>query len=480
VPLPPILVPAIRLDGKDPEGEARRAVERARRPWVAGFCLFGGEARAVDALLERVREAAGRPIFVASDMERGAGQQVAGLSSLPDAGLWGSAATVAETEAFGALTAAEARSVGVDVLFAPVLDVRSEPENPIVGNRAFGWDPDLVADHGAAFCRGALSAGALPVGKHYPGHGPTDQDSHDAVPVVRESRRRLLARDLLPFDRVVGEGVCPAVMTAHVAYPALDPSGAIATFSAPILDRVREAAPDPDQVCVITDALLMEGAARDRGEDGAARLALEAGADLLLYPSDPEVVARALERDGPSDAVLARAAGRAAAFLARLHLAAGEARPLPPSARDVPGEVSRRAVGRVWREGARAAWIVVLDDDGLPGRGRVLEEAARRAGVPATVVNLPGGDVPPERLAVREGTAVVLMASIRAWKGASGVSDAGRRAVGALEASAREEGRPLRLVCCGPRPLPGALHVPGTGPDVERALAERLLGGRRA
>src|SRR5262245_4279942 len=146
----PLIVPAIRLD-RDAAAESTKAIERAKAPWVAGFCLFGGEAHAVAALLARVRDAAGRPIFVASDMERGAGQQVEGLRTLPDLAVLGLAGTVADAEGFGAITARDARSVGVDVLFAPVLDVRSEPDNPIVGNRAFGYDPDRVAVLGAAF-----------------------------------------------------------------------------------------------------------------------------------------------------------------------------------------------------------------------------------------------------------------------------------------------------------------------------------------
>src|SRR5262249_20008255 len=161
--------PGVRLDG-DAKAESEKAVARAKLPWVAGFCLFGGEAEEVRGLTARIRNAAGREIFVASDMERGAGQQVAGLRTLPDAAPVGLAGAPSEAEAFGSITARDARSVGVDVLFAPVLDVRSEPSNPIVGNRSLGWDPDRVAAMGAAFCRGAIDGGALPVAKHFPGH----------------------------------------------------------------------------------------------------------------------------------------------------------------------------------------------------------------------------------------------------------------------------------------------------------------------
>jgi beta-glucosidase-like glycosyl hydrolase len=343
----PLLVPGIRLD-RDAKAEEALALRRAARPWVAGFLLFGGEADGVRRLTQRLRDAAGRPVFVASDMERGAGQQVAGLRVLPEAGVFGLAATPEEVEAAGETTARDARSVGVDVLFAPVVDVRSEPRNPIVGNRAFGHDPDRVALLAGAWCRGALRGGAAPTAKHWPGHGATTADSHDAVPQVREPAGRIVPRDVVPFLRVLRESGCPAVMTAHVAYPALDRTGRIATFSPPILKRLRQGIADPDDVAVFTDALLMAGALGAGSETDAARAALEAGCDLLLYPEEPEAVAEGLVRRG-EDRVLRplaeRAVGRVRGLLARIALAgAGRSagrRPRTPRPRS---------------RGARCAW----------------------------------------------------------------------------------------------------------------------------
>lgn len=184
----PLIVPAIRLD-RDAAEEEAKALRRAKEPWLAGFLLFGGRAERVARLTARLRDVAGRPIFVASDMERGAGQQVEGLRTLPDAALVGLAGSPSEAAAFGSITARDARSVGVDVLFAPVLDVRSEPGNPIVGNRSFGWDPDRVAAMGAAFCRGALDGGAIPVAKHYPGTARRRRTATTPSPRSRSPRR---------------------------------------------------------------------------------------------------------------------------------------------------------------------------------------------------------------------------------------------------------------------------------------------------
>ena len=122
----PLLMPGVRLD-RDAGGETKRALERARLPWVMGFCLFGGELEQVASLVRNLEDAAGRELRFASDMERGGGQQVRGLATHPPLGVFGAVADAAEVEAIARAAASQARRAGVDVLFAPVLDVRSEP-----------------------------------------------------------------------------------------------------------------------------------------------------------------------------------------------------------------------------------------------------------------------------------------------------------------------------------------------------------------
>jgi len=474
----PLVVPWIRLD-RDPAAEAEVALRRAKEPWLAGFCLFGGEAEGVRRLTERLRDAAGRPIFVASDMERGAGQQVRGLRVLPDAGVWGVGATPAEVESFGEATARDARSVGVDVLFAPVLDVRSEPSNPIVGNRAFGWDPDRVAELGAAFVRGALAGGCAPTAKHWPGHGATTADSHDAVPVVAESRSRLSERDLWPFEGALLHG-CPAVMTAHVAYPALDASGAIATFSTPIVAEVRAMAKSLGRrLTVFTDALLMAGALGEGGETEAARRSLRAGCDALLIPSDPERLAAELLVDAST--TLAAKAEEAARGIRSLIATIGALGVPPPGSDAHLAGVSARVADRALRlrggQGidplGKGDVLVVVDDDDTPDRGLVLARRGAAAGVEVRVVRMEKGvpQVPVPATVVP--AVVVLMASVRAWKGTSNASQGATDLAASLVR--RAAGR-AQLVALTPRRGAANVHVPGTGPDVEEALADRFFG----
>ncbi len=473
----PLIVPWIRLD-QDARAEEQAALARARQPWLAGFCLFGGEAEQVHRLTARLRHEARRPLFIASDMERGAGQQVRGLRVLPDAGVWGLGASLADAEAFGETTAVDARSVGVDVLFAPVLDVRSEPRNPIVGNRSFGWDPDRVAALGAAFVRGALRGGAAPTAKHWPGHGATLKDSHDAVPVVTDAEERLVARDLVPFAAAF-ESLCPAAMTAHCAYPALDPTGAIATFSRPLVDRLRSLVAENARVTVFTDALLMAGALGDGGETAAARRSLRAGCDALLIPSDPERLAAEL-LEGADAALLAdaeRAAGGIQFLLRVLGRLASASQDGDPVRDAVPAEVAERAVllagGGDARPLGEGDEVLVVDDDDTSDRGLVLEARGARAGVKVHVVRVKRGAPAPAIPGKAKPTTVIVIGSVRAWKGSDNVSTGSLEVVGAalaLDPSAQ-------TIWLSPRPGPAAvLHLPGAGPDVEAALADCLFG----
>ncbi|MHB9061353.1 MAG: beta-N-acetylhexosaminidase [Desulfobacteria bacterium] len=196
-------------------------------------------------------------------------------------------------EAVGAAVAAELRAVGIDMNFAPVLDVDSNPANPVIGDRAFSGDPHTAAALGIAFAKGSLSRGILPAGKHFPGHGDTSADSHDELPVVRAGRKTLLRRELLPFRRAARAGI-PALMTAHVMYPALD-RALPATLSRKILhgllrERLRF------RGAVISDALEMKAIADRYGIGEAAVLAVTAGCDVVLVCRGENEQAEAIDR----------------------------------------------------------------------------------------------------------------------------------------------------------------------------------------
>jgi len=260
---------------------------------VGGVVVFESEVESVPRVLNELQSLAPVPLLVAADLERGLAFRIhRGVVPLPHAMAIGATGSDEAARFAGEVTAREARAVGIHWAFAPVADVNSNPGNPIVNIRSFGEDPERVARLSAAFVRGARDGGLLTTAKHFPGHGDTAVDSHLQLATVTADRDRLRRVELLPFRRDVDAGV-DAVMMGHIAAPALDPSGAPASLSLPIGRVLREEL--GFKGLVVTDALEMQGV-RAAWTGEAAIRAVQAGADFILLPPDPEVAVRALVR----------------------------------------------------------------------------------------------------------------------------------------------------------------------------------------
>ena len=267
----------------------------ARRPF-AGVLLFRrhfGTLERLPALVEELRRlAAPRTILVAMDEEGGFVSQLAPeLPVPPSARVLGRAASETEIERIGAAVGSWLSAAGIDVDFAPVLDVDVESRNPVIGPRSFGRDPGQVARLGEAFLRGLREGGVLACTKHFPGHGGTIVDSHLALPVCDADLATLESRELVPFEATLN--LSPLVMTAHVRYPALDPKWP-ATLSERIVTGLLRGHLGARGV-VVTDAMEMKGVV-DAAHDGEGPLrALAAGCDLLLYGAYTEETAATLD-----------------------------------------------------------------------------------------------------------------------------------------------------------------------------------------
>lgn len=199
----------------------------------------------------------------------------------------------------------------IEVDFAPVLDVDSNPGNPVIGDRAYSDDPGFASACGNAFAVGLLDAGVLPCGKHFPGHGDTDLDSHHDLPVVEADEATLRERELRPFREAVVAGI-PLLMTAHCVYPALHPEPA--TYAAPLVDGLLRGAWGYEGA-VVTDDLGMAGAGGDTPAE-RARSAAAAGCDLFMLCHDPEGAAEiAADMAGWGEEAHSPALGRIAALL---------------------------------------------------------------------------------------------------------------------------------------------------------------------
>jgi beta-N-acetylhexosaminidase len=263
--------------------------------WSNGRAIQKAEPYAVAAFLNRMQRLAKTPLMVSGDFERGASMRVGGTTVFPHAMAFGATGNPAYSRYEGEVTAREARALGVHWIYYPVADVNNNPDNPIINIRSFGENPEAVAAQVRAFIEGAHSDKknyALATAKHFPGHGDTAVDSHMNMPTITVDRDRLEHLELVPFKAAIEAGV-DSVMTAHIAVPALSPPGIPSTLSSAILTDLLKKELGFKGI-IVTDALEMAGIVKSFSTGDAAVRALEAGADVLLMPTDPEAVVKAV------------------------------------------------------------------------------------------------------------------------------------------------------------------------------------------
>ena len=317
---PPSLHPAASLlcvgfDGLEPTPFLVEALAKG----VSVVILFArnvGDPELSTRTCSLIREAAGRPIVIAVDQEGGTSRRlVDGFSSIPAMRELSVGGPEAVADA-ARTTARELRSVGIDLDLAPVVDVDSNPDNPVIGDRSFSSDPDRAARLGAAWIRAMQSESVAACAKHFPGHGDTSLDSHHELPHVGHDLARLRSVELPPFTAAIDCGVA-AIMSAHVVYRALDPD-LPATLSRTVLHDLLRTELGFDGL-LISDDLEMEAIASLMPVEAAGLRAVEAGIDLLLccHREDRQrALLGALLEAGPTPR-LDTAIGRVGEFLAR-------------------------------------------------------------------------------------------------------------------------------------------------------------------
>ena len=284
-----------------PEGSPShdRILEYIEDQGIGGLIMSVGSPTEVAAKLNDFQAHSNIPLLVAADLETGAGFRMRGAVQMPGTIELGGATDFPSLMAVGAtadpplayemgrITAREARGVGIHIPFAPVLDVNNNPDNPIINVRSFGENPEDVADLGAAFVRGVQEHGAIATGKHFPGHGDTETDSHLGLPVIPHSRARMDSVEIFPFRHAIEAGM-GAVMTAHISVPSLDGGvGDPATLSSAVLTDLLRDEMEFDGL-LFTDAMDMSAISRGFGAEEASVRAIEAGADVILMPPSVE------------------------------------------------------------------------------------------------------------------------------------------------------------------------------------------------
>jgi len=388
-------------NGDSSYAEVRRWIERDH---IGGVSMSLGTPVEVAAKINNMQRLSRVPLIASADLEPGLGRLEGGVFThyLLDAGsatVFPSAMAIAATgrdqDAYNAarIIAREARAVGIEINFSPVVDVNNNPANPVINTRSFGEDPQRVARLSAQFVRGTQDGGAVSTAKHFPGHGDTDVDSHVGLPVVEANWARLDSVELVPFRAAIAAGA-GMVMTAHIALPAVEgDSTTPATLAPTIITGVLRDTLHFRGVA-ITDAMTMEGVGRGYDVAESSVLAVKAGADIILKPSDPtkaiDAVLAAVERGEISRARIDSGARRVLELKARTGVAF---RPLVDldALREVVGSPEHRATAA---DIARRA-VTLLRDNGslLPvSAGRVavvqyMPETELRAG------KIFGGDI---------------------------------------------------------------------------------------
>jgi beta-N-acetylhexosaminidase len=283
---------------------------------VGGIILFRGPVYESVMLVNRMQSLAHYPLLISADLEAGAGMRFDDTVNMPWNMAVGATGNPDYARRQGALTAHEARALGVQQIYAPVADVNNNAANPVINVRSFGEDPEAVGRFVAAFIEGAQSGGVIATAKHFPGHGDTATDSHRGLPEIDVNRDRLNAVELVPFRAAVKSGV-GSVMTGHIGMPQIDPTavvplprdvklkpidtdengevvvenGTMPTTLSPVMNGILRRDLGFDGL-IVTDALSMSGLTIYFTQEEAAARAIEAGADLLLKPADPDASLR--------------------------------------------------------------------------------------------------------------------------------------------------------------------------------------------
>lgn len=272
-----------RIDFNDPESipRARRLVKEFE---VGGFIIFNAKQDLLKKTTSELQSVSKIPLLFGCDAERGVGQIVSDMTIFPFTMSLGAAGDEDLVYKQASFIAKQMKECGLNLLFAPIADINSNPDNPIINIRSYGDNPEAVSRLCAAFIKGAQDNGVLACAKHFPGHGLTGVDSHVDLPVLDNDLESLQNSDLIPFQSSIEAGVA-SIMTAHIAFSQIGDGSAVTLSNKLISDVLR------DEMCyqglVITDSLHMEGIIKLGDELYLTQKALEAGCDIILDPKDP-------------------------------------------------------------------------------------------------------------------------------------------------------------------------------------------------
>ena len=283
-----------RLDGdKIQSEEYQNKIFNLVEKGIGGFIIFGGAKDEIKTFIAKLQSAAEIPLFIASDIERGVGQQIQGTTNFPCQMAVAAAINRNRPEDVSILenaikaVADEAINIGINMPLIPVMDVNQNPDNPIICTRAFSDNPEDVAWFGSHYIKFLEDLGLISCPKHFPGHGDTAVDSHISLPVINKTKDKLIKNDLMPFIEAIKIGTS-SIMMGHLTIPELDPKPA--SLSKKMITDLLKNELGFDGL-ILTDALNMS-ALNDFGNIPVE--CINAGADILLHPVDADMTVKEL------------------------------------------------------------------------------------------------------------------------------------------------------------------------------------------
>jgi beta-N-acetylhexosaminidase len=263
-----------------------KQVEEAIRKYnIGGLCLFQGGPIQQATILNRLQSVAQTPLLVTIDAENGVGMRMDSVLGLPRQMMMGAVQDRSLIYEYGRVVGEQCKRIGIQVNYAPVVDINNNPNNPVINDRSFGEDKYKVAEYGIAYMKGMQDVGVMACAKHFPGHGDVDVDSHLDLPVISKSKAQLDSLELYPFNQIFRAGV-GSVMVAHLSIPAIDNTEHMPTsISYNSVTQLLRKELNYNGL-TFTDALEMKGVAKYFPDGEASREALIAGNDMLCLPGD--------------------------------------------------------------------------------------------------------------------------------------------------------------------------------------------------
>ena len=369
--------------------EFQRLARLVKERTVGGLVFFQGDVFETSYLINKLQSYADIPLLISADFEHGVAMRIDRSTSFPFNMAVGATRDPQLAYEMGRITAEEGRALGVHQDYAPVVDVNSNPLNPVINVRSFGEDPRLVSDMADAFIRGVHDGKMISTAKHFPGHGDTEIDSHSDLPVVLFDREHLEKFELAPFRDAINHGVM-SIMVAHLSIPAFDTAKGIPSTLSPnvVLKLLKNELHFTG--LIVTDAMTMQSVTKLYSPAETAVLAIRAGNDIILTPQDNDAAVNALSAAVKRGEISTQRIDESVrkVLAAKAWLGLNRNRFVPPDTafaivgskehQRVAREVARRSITLVKNEmnlvpleesGARKVAILIVSDDAMPTTG---------------------------------------------------------------------------------------------------------------